>query len=416
MIEGDMKPDISMLQCRLAMLNPHEPGNVKIISEDFYSACSATVSYDGKKLAFSGKKNQDDRWQIYSMDLRTRKISMVTNSEFNCTDACWLPSGKISFSGSEGAMYTCNADGSQLSRITFDTYSYRLLNILNDGRLAAARSSGDEISVVRPDGTKAGIFYQGSEYSFITSKLYECIDGTIYFSRMQNIEAEKADIISIRYQRPLHSSKNLTEDIDGSFSYPFPLTTDRLIVSWRKGPNEKYALCEFDATRGLFTRTLFEDQYFNAVEAVVVRQSTRPRNLPSEVDNGVKTGLLLCQDINNKEAGEGEITLTRTAGKIEVMGVDSSMGTVEVESDGSFYLKVAADTPFRIITRDNNGNRIDGPCDWIYLRPNERRGCVGCHEDPEIVPANRQPLAVRKQPVAIPVKAAKFREKEIELE
>ena len=83
--------------------------------------------------------------------------------------------------------------------------------------------------------------------------------------------------------------------------------------------------------------------------------------------------------------------------------MNSSLGTIQVEEDGSFYLKVVADTPFRIQSVDNEGHVLQGPCGWIWLRPNERRGCVGCHEDHELSPDNRVPLAVKKSPVTISV-------------
>jgi hypothetical protein len=89
---------------------------------------------------------------------------------------------------------------------------------------------------------------------------------------------------------------------------------------------------------------------------------------------------------------------------------------VQVEEDGSFYLKVMADTPFQIRTLDDKGNVLNSSCSWMWLRPNERRGCVGCHEDPEIVPDNRVVFAVRKAPVIIPVHVTKVREKVVELE
>jgi hypothetical protein len=75
-----------------------------------------------------------------------------------------------------------------------------------------------------------------------------------------------------------------------------------------------------------------------------------------------------------------------------------------------------ADTPFRIRTLDENDNVVNDPCTWLWLRPNERRGCVGCHEDPELVPENRVSLSVRKQPVIIPVDVKKIKEKDVELE
>ncbi len=100
---------------------------------------------------------------------------------------------------------------------------------------------------------------------------------------------------------------------------------------------------------------------------------------------------------------------------MEVMGIDSSLGIVDVEEDGSFYLKVLADTPFRLQTVDENRHVVNGPGSWLYLRPNERRGCVGCHEDNEQVPENRQPLSIKKDPFILPVQMKEIHKKKVSL-
>ncbi len=71
--------------------------------------------------------------------------------------------------------------------------------------------------------------------------------------------------------------------------------------------------------------------------------------------------------------------------------------------------------PFKIRSLDKDGHVIQS-CDWIWLRPNERRGCVGCHEDQELVPENRIPLAVKKSPINVPVHMKKVKEKMIDTE
>ena len=101
---------------------------------------------------------------------------------------------------------------------------------------------------------------------------------------------------------------------------------------------------------------------------------------------GVKTGLLLCQDVNFHDINISFSTTSAVVNKIRIIGKDSALGEINVERDGSFYLKVIADTPFKIQAVDNKGFAVGEPCGWIYLRPNERRGCVGCHEDHEQVP------------------------------
>ncbi len=149
------------------------------------------------------------------------------------------------------------------------------------------------------------------------------------------------------------------------------------------------------------------------IEMVVTGKHERPKKLPSEIDTGVKTGLLLCQDIRISDK-QTPASLS-TSSRIKIVGIDSTLGYVDVAEDGSFYLKVMADRPFQIQTVDKDGN-VYGTCGWIWLRPNERRGCIGCHEDPEIVPGNKVPLAVKKSPVIIPMHINKVVEKKVTLE
>ncbi len=188
-------------------------------------------------------------------------------------------------------------------------------------------------------------------------------------------------------------------------------------MSYRKSGSDNYALYEFDAETKTTGRLIFSDPEYDIMDVIVAEAYERPKKLPSEVDLQVKTGLLLCQDINftglkSKNDNPGLIE----ARLIEVMGPDSTYGIVPVEEDGSFQLKILADKPFRIRTLDEKGQTIIGPCTWMWLRPNERRGCVGCHEDPETVPVNRIPLAVKKPPVLIPVHLTEIKEKTVELE
>ncbi len=153
------------------------------------------------------------------------------------------------------------------------------------------------------------------------------------------------------------------------------------------------------------------------MDAFPVAEYERPKKLPSEVDMQVKTGLLLCQNINFPDpARKPDLSFTRKAMMVEVLGIDTTYGAVRVMEDGSFYLKVMADIPFRIRTLDEKNNVLSDTCSWLWLRPNERRGCIGCHEDPELVPENKVVLAVTKDPVIIPVHITGIKEKVVELE
>jgi hypothetical protein len=128
----------------------------------------------------------------------------------------------------------------------------------------------------------------------------------------------------------------------------------------------------------------------------------RPRILPSAVNPDNHTGLLMSQDINHSMLPVHKgITGDTLASRIRISTLDGELAQVEVEEDGSFYLKLDADTPYRIETLNSQGETLRGPSDWIYLRPGERRACTGCHADPELAPENVQPIAVKEDPVVL---------------
>jgi hypothetical protein len=57
-------------------------------------------------------------------------------------------------------------------------------------------------------------------------------------------------------------------------------------------------------------------------------------------------------------------------------------------------IEVPADTPLRIDLIDEREQVLAALTSGLWVRPNENRGCIGCHENPEIAPGNRLPLAV----------------------
>jgi hypothetical protein len=436
---GDQDSIRILSQAKIAAIDPEKPGSTFItLTDDFYSAMSPDVSFDGKYLLFAAKHKENDPWQLFEMNLNNRKIKQITTSRENCIDPAWLPNGRIVFSmidlnstnKSGHALYTCEKNGSDLKRITFNPHSYSHLTVLKDGRILTVsrqlypEKGETQFMVLRPDGTKSELFYKGLKGSSLLSKAYETESGRLVFIESQG-NSDNTGIVSVTYNNPLHSHADLSEGMKGSYRSAFPLSTGKLLVSWRKDESERYGLFEFDPVTKTTGRAVFNSKEYNVSDAVVVGKRTVPKKLPSEVDPGVKTGLLLCQDVNVSDidcttnqhiSTSAHQHIAAAASSIEVMGADSSLGTVPVEKDGSFYLRVIADQPFRIRVLDEKGNVLGRSCSWIWIRPNERRGCVGCHEDHEQVPENKVPLAVKKAPANIPVHISKVNEKKVELE
>ena len=163
-------------QAQIVALDPEKPeASLKVLTSDFYSARAPQISYDGNYLIFAAQLKQNDPWQIWEMDLNNLKSRQVTSSGENCTDPVYLPGGRLLFSKFAAndtlkaghSLYTCNPDGSNLKRITFNPHTYFASNVLSDGRvLTIGRQlfpdkGSPMYMVLRPDGTKAEMFYKG---------------------------------------------------------------------------------------------------------------------------------------------------------------------------------------------------------------------------------------------------------------
>jgi hypothetical protein len=72
------------------------------------------------------------------------------------------------------------------------------------------------------------------------------------------------------------------------------------------------------------------------------------------------------------------------------------VGEAPVETDGSFNVEVPADVPLLLQTLDERGLAL-GTSGWIWVKPKETRGCIGCHEDPELIPENEFVLALQRE-------------------
>lgn len=418
-------------ESHLYAIDPGKPGKTpESLTENFFSASSPEISFDAKYMLFAAQKNHGDPWQVWEMKLDSRKITQITSGDENSIDPAYLPGRRLVFSRtiaddslkSGHTLFTCNTDGTDLKRITFNPHAYFASSVLKDGRVITIgrqvfpEMKSSAMMVLRPDGTKAELFCQGNDGMEFFSRGRETADGKIIFIESgKNIENGRS-LVSVSYNRPLHSLTNLTAGITGDFSSVFPIDTGKYLVTYRLSESENYSLFNFDPESKKLGEQLFKSSDKSIIEAVIVREHQKPRKLPSEVDKGVKTGLLFCQNIAVTGLSSPENVDSLVADRIELIGVDSSLGVVKVERDGSFYLKVNADMPFKIRTLDADGNTLNGPGSWIWLRPNERRGCTGCHEDQEMVPANRVALATKNLPVAVPVHISGIKEKQVELE
>jgi len=79
------------------------------------------------------------------------------------------------------------------------------------------------------------------------------------------------------------------------------------------------------------------------------------------------------------------------------------LGTVPLAADGSFAVEVPADRFLHLQVLDSDRYVVGNQLLWMYVRPGESKGCVGCHERPD-TGADLQrkfPLAALGRPPAL---------------
>jgi len=388
-----------------------------LLSEGFYSARSPEVSWNGREMVFSGQRNEQDTWQIFVKDLETMQVRQLTESSGNCTDPAWLPDGKIAFSmlnevdkgGEVHVLYACESDGTHQEKLMFSPNSVTSASVFQDGRILVVSEQKypetDKVRMLalRIDGTKSELFYESENKAIPVSRGWECMNGKLYFIEKLPEDMKEGHLVSVDQGYPLSSWEELSGGKRGSYHSLFPTSTGQLLVSYKPTGIPNYGIYLFDLESRGINREIYQNEDYHLIEPVIVQSRAVPMKLPSIVDMSKEKGTLLCHNVEESTIPvEGKTLEDFKTRKVQVLGINGLLGEVPVEADGSFYVEVEADVPVRFQTLNAAGEILRGPSDWVWVRPNEKRSCIGCHEDREMAPENKVPMALYNGLVSVP--------------
>ncbi|MCG8306494.1 MAG: hypothetical protein MI975_03820 [Cytophagales bacterium] len=376
-----------------------KPEHTEVLTRDFISARAPELSFDGSLLVFSGLKNEEGAWQIWTMDLKSGEIVQVTDSRTNCTDPAWLPNGDITFSKmvtddhslKYHALFTIGVDGCCEQRITFQPHEDINASVLHDGRILVAskqvypESGPYKYLALRPDGTKAEVFHLAHATSGMMDKAFENNEKVFFH--------EADELTSVKFNRPLHSRERLLTGGQIQVNSIRSFDEQNLLLSLKKPDEKTFGLALLSVEDFSREKSYFSDPEYHILEATEVRERSVPRKLPSRVNSDMSSGYLFSMN-----ADASDIEIEGKTAKVRVLGMNGIIGETAVEEDGSFYLELTSDLPVRFQTVDASGEILRGPSSWMWVRPDERRGCAGCHQDREIAPYNVVPKALESAP------------------
>lgn len=450
--------------CRIVSLawadeNP-EP---RVLTPEFLSARDPSVSFDGRHILFTGKRNAGDPWQIWRMDPDGGQKVKITTGAGSCVNPIYVgtdfhlddkvPTPRIVYVGTghnwalggssdpSTGLYACNLDGGNAVRITYNLLPDFDPDVLPNGRLVYSswRPHGlitglagkIVLLAVNIDGTDQMAYGEESEETFHAEMARADSKGVYFIENRHRDWLGGGNLAYISQRRPLHSRKVLADRSTGLYHSPCPWSDDKLILSF-KLPIRKatYGIYLFDAGIKNLEKEIYSVTEYHCVDARILAPHPMVRGRSSVVGFRFKdSGSFYCLDARISDLPEvrklepGTIKRVRVIegvpltgpdrggafggyaslppGSIRSHAVERILGEAPVESDGSFHMRTPANVPLRFQLLDEQGIALAEQVTWSWVRNGEGRGCIGCHENREMVPPNVMAEAIAKPEVPL---------------
>lgn len=338
-------------------------------------------------------------------------------------------------------LYACDADGGNMGRISFNMSDDFDPELLPDGRIVYTRwehfgtMNRFPLFFTNPDGS--GTFHMFGPHNRNFFHAVPTPDGRLIAIESTMINEDAGPIAVLKLEQgpsdpvtgPSSTHWNvLTSQVNtdgepwpyGAFKYPRPIGGNRYIASYTLP-----AATENDVDYGLYTFTLnqsgagtpadpatftindltflYNDPAMNEYDAQLLAPHAKPPVIASVVDPNVDYGVFLAQDVFNRGTNDGQERPVRGVDAIDSIAVIAARPTLQgepndisanefekraligfapVQSDGSFRIRVPANTPISFATLDDQSRGFVVKRTHIAVRPGEEFDkCVGCHED-----------------------------------
>jgi HEAT repeat protein len=440
----------------LQTLVPARPGSALRVLLDAGSGAigSPSVSFDGRRIFFSMVREGEAFYHLYRLAADGGEPQRLTDGPFHDIDPVELPDGRIAFVSTRcgffeeyhntpsRSLFTMRPDGGDIRRLTATFIFDNEPEVMADGRILFIRSDNffdrgkveTLLHAVHPDGTEGytefgldlGPAYGNRLRAFNCGSPAPLPDGRVAYLTGSGIAVGRPGCA----QRDLVNLPLAAGDVAALPDGRLLCTTGSSESFMAMARNKRQKPSK--AAVGGFERIGIVDPNGADGKMVLVYASTngpihspvylgareRPPALSSRMDERRTTGVFFCQDARltrNTAAGWPHVrairvlmglglTLRSSNSYIVHAGNETvELGTVPLAPDGSFAVEVPADTAIAFQAVDAEGRSELNEMSWIFVRPGERRGCVGCHAVRQTAPpaAGTVPRATCGRPLRL---------------
>jgi len=337
-------------------------------------------------------------------------------------------------------IYRCDADGARIERLSFNQSDDFDPMLMPNGQIVYTRwehfgqFNRFPLFVMNPDGT--GIFHKYGPHGRNFFHAQPTPDGRLIAIESTMVNEDAGPVAMLKLESgpadpaptPHQHWDVLTADVNnsgapwqyGAFKYPFPLGGNRYVASYTLPAADEedvdYALYTFtlnesgsgteeDPTRIQVDDLtfLYNDPTTNEYDAQIIAPREKPPVIADVVDYDLDYGTFTASDVFNRGMSDGQERPQRGVDPIDRIAVFKArptqvgeaneisanmfekrefLGYAPVQPDGSFSIRVPADTPISFATLDEHGRAFVNKRTWLSVRPGETFDkCFGCHED-----------------------------------
>jgi len=302
------------------------------------------VSWDGRKILFTYKVNNDSPFHLWEMDADGSNPRQLTDGRYHDFNGIYYPDGRIVFASSRvesysycqnflaSALYVCKANGSDIRRIDFTTLCSMKPSVMDDGSILFTRWEYNDKNIfmwqglwtILPDGRQLQLYY-GNTINVPNSRYGgRAIPGTgdVMLTMAAHHYPPVADIAVLTRSKGIENPdalRKVTAEtpyiIVGSRNYrdpqwrqgdsfhpwavtdPYPLEDNLFLASFgdEKMPLEGFKLCaaQYDGTRYIMD---FAGK--NVFSVMPLRERPLPRTITkTEIPREAGEGLFYVQDV-----------------------------------------------------------------------------------------------------------------------
>ncbi len=408
---------------------------------------SPSVSFDGQSILVSMALQDDPFFHIYRLQADGSHLQQLTEGPFHDIDPAEMPDGGVVFTSTRigtfeeyhsppsRALFLMNADGSDIHTLTHTIIFDNEPEVLSDGRIIFVRSDNffdrgkveTLLHAVHPDGSGGytefgldnGPEYGGRLRAFVCGSPAPLPDGRLAFLSGPGITVGKLGAPSQAWEHFRVGAGDVAALPDGRLLCTLAQTVPVEVGSGKKKRTiqdlryQKIGVLD-PTSRPPAVTVIHQSQSGPLHSPVYLGPRPRPVRLAPRTKRPAQeatqtTGFLFCQNARftkNNTAGWSHVRAIRVlAGKgltvrsshsyiVHAGNETVELGTVPLAPDGSFVIEVPADTPLALQAVDAEGRSELNEMSWIYVRPGEQRGCVGCHHSRQSAPLGQPARAM----------------------